>query len=99
MTTCLLSWGLANVLPRLASNFDHPDLCLLRSWDYRYDHHTLEGYFLSLALSAYSLLPACCGTGSFIPLRAPTMVFCLTMAKYLWTETSETMIQEKSFLF
>jgi hypothetical protein len=26
--------GLDNVLTRLASNFDPPNLCLIRSWDY-----------------------------------------------------------------
>jgi hypothetical protein len=30
-----LRWGLANVLPGLASNHDSPDLCLLSGWDYR----------------------------------------------------------------
>jgi hypothetical protein len=27
--------GFANYLPRLASNLNPPDLCLLSSWDYR----------------------------------------------------------------
>jgi hypothetical protein len=30
-----LRWGLANVLLRLASNHNLPDLCLPNSWDYR----------------------------------------------------------------
>jgi hypothetical protein len=28
---CVLRWGLTNHLPRLASNHDPPDLCLLSS--------------------------------------------------------------------
>jgi hypothetical protein len=32
-----LRWGLANFLPRLASNFNKSShLCLPRSWDYRH---------------------------------------------------------------
>jgi hypothetical protein len=31
--------GSDNFLPGLALNFDHPELCLLSSWDYR--HKTL----------------------------------------------------------
>jgi hypothetical protein len=27
-------WSLTNFLPRLVSNYDPPDLCLPRSWDY-----------------------------------------------------------------
>jgi hypothetical protein len=31
----LLRWGLANFWPRLVSNYDCPNFCLLSSWDYR----------------------------------------------------------------
>jgi hypothetical protein len=30
----LVSWGLANFLPRLRSNHHSPDSCFLSSWDY-----------------------------------------------------------------
>jgi hypothetical protein len=30
----LLVWGLGNFLPRLVSNYDPPNLCLLCNWDY-----------------------------------------------------------------
>jgi hypothetical protein len=32
-----LRWGLANFLPRRALNNNAPNLCLLRSWDYRHE--------------------------------------------------------------
>jgi hypothetical protein len=36
-TSPFLREGLTNYLPRLALNLGPPDLCLLSSWDYRYE--------------------------------------------------------------